>query len=338
MFYVTLSYSFNVLKPIEKELLKRGHEVAWFLRPGTEAERYTAKCKQLLKNVEEVMNYKADAMLAPGNKIPEFFPGLKVQVFHGFDSGKKGKYRIRGFFDLYCTQGPKTTRGFLKAREKNKTFDVVETGWPKLDPLFTPHPEAGQYRSDKPVILYAPTFSPSLTSTYALRDEIERLSKTRDWQWLVKFHPKVTTEEVEMYEDIQSDKLRVVHTSDVIPLLQAADVLLSDTSSILSEFALLGKTVVTLNNRQPESWMINITQPDILEPALVESLSPSPKLKAQILSHAGEVHPYTDGLSSARTVDAIEAMIEKGTQHLAKKPPNLFRKLKERKKLRYWKV
>ena len=56
---------------------------------------------------------------------------MKVQVFHGCDSGKKAYYRIPGHFDLYCTQGPKTTRGFNQQREaiKNPWFDAGEIGW-----------------------------------------------------------------------------------------------------------------------------------------------------------------------------------------------------------------
>ena len=56
----------------------------------------------------------------------------------------------------------------------------------------------------------------------------------------------------------------------VIPLLQSADVLLSDTSSILSEFSLLNKTVVCFNNRRPESWMINFVEADKLEKKLTK--------------------------------------------------------------------
>ena len=67
-------------------------------------------------------------------------------------------------------------------------------------------------KTESKQILYAPTFSPKLTSTYVLLDEIHRLSKEKNWRWLIKFHPKVTSEEVSMYKAIENANLRVVET------------------------------------------------------------------------------------------------------------------------------
>jgi len=181
LFYVTLSYSYSILRPIEVELKKRGYTVAWFIRKGTEAEKFIQSSDKILHDVVEVKAFNPDAVFVPGNSVPSFFPGIKVQVFHGFDSGKKNKFKIRGYFDLYCTQGPKTTEGFEAERIalKDPTFDVVETGWSKLDPLFTWQSEADDLKTESVQILYAPTFSPALTSTYALLDESPRESRVR---------------------------------------------------------------------------------------------------------------------------------------------------------------
>src|SRR5690348_17674127 len=46
------------------------------------------------------------------NHLPHFFTGVKVEVFHGFDAGKPRHIYIRGFFDLYCTTGPRDTAQF----------------------------------------------------------------------------------------------------------------------------------------------------------------------------------------------------------------------------------
>src|SRR5690606_24447952 len=68
------------------------------------------------------------------------FAGAKVQLFHGFNVQKRedhrGHFRVRGLFDLYCTQGPATTAPFRALARQHRHFAVVETGWPKLDPLF----------------------------------------------------------------------------------------------------------------------------------------------------------------------------------------------------------
>ena len=69
---------------------------------------------------------------------------MKTEVFHGFDAGKPRHIYIRGFFDLYCTTGPRDTRPFAAIADKLQFFSVRETGWPKLDPFMREHatPEA----------------------------------------------------------------------------------------------------------------------------------------------------------------------------------------------------
>lgn len=335
LFYVTLSYSFSILRPIETQIKKQGGEVAWFIPNGAEAANYLLPDDNRLMDVKAVKSFNSDAVLAPGNYIPDFFPGVKVQVFHGFDSGKKNKFNIRGFFDLYCTQGPNITQAFNEINDG--TCEVVETGWGKLDPLFTPHESTPGYETEQPLILYAPTFSPKLTSTYQLLPEISKLLESKPWCWLVKLHPKASNEEISMFKALECEKLRFIETAELIPLFQAADVLLSDTSSVLAEFALQQKPVVAMNNRRPEPWMINFTSADQLSEKLTNALNCSKDKIEEINQHCNAIHPLRDGLSSERTLLAINQMIYKGTDHLKAKPLNLIRRLKMRKKLKYFK-
>jgi len=334
LFYVTLSYSYSILRPIAEEVVNKGGEVAWFIPDGSEAENYLKNEDNRLIDIKAVKMFKPDAVLAPGNCMPDFFPGIKVQVFHGFDSGKKNKFNVRGLFDLYCTQGPNITKGFNELQDG--TFDVIETGWSKLDKLFIPHCDNEKYSIDRPVILYAPTFSPKLTSTYQLFPFIEQLRREKDWQWIVKLHPKATQAEIDMYKSLECSQLRFIETSDIMPLLQVSDVLLSDTSSILAEFALQQKPVVALNNRRPEGWMINFTEAEQVSEKISLALNIKPEQLDKIKQHCRSIHPYCDGQSSARVVAAIESKIRQGVSHLKRKPLNLIRRLKLRKKLKYY--
>lgn len=334
LFYVTLSYSYSVLRPIESLLKEKGYAIAWFIPDGSEAKQFISASDNLLTDMKQVKAYNADAVLAPGNYIPDFFPGIKVQVFHGFDSGKKNKFNIRGFFDLYCCQGPNITDAFNRINDG--TCEVIETGWSKLDPLFTKHPDTTNYQSKNPVVFYAPTFSPKLTSTYALYPEIKKLIKAKNWHWLIKLHPKASAEEIAMFKELASENVQFIETSNIIPLLQAADVLLSDTSSILAEYALQRKPVVSFNNRRPESWLVNFTTPEKLDESLEYALQNDEQLLGKIEQHCQQIHPYQDGLSSERVITAIDDLIERGTSHLKAKPLNLIRRLKMRKKLKYY--
>src|SRR5690606_6764205 len=189
LMFVELPYSFEILRPLQAAARRRGAQVAWFLNGPPPSHLHADE--RLLRCVDEVRAFAPDAVFVPGNEVPPFFPGLKVQVFHGFAIEKKGHFRIRGMFDLFCTFGPLTTGPFEALARKHGWFRVVETGWPKVDPLFDAPPIRDGARRR---ILYAPTFSPSLTSAPALAATIRDIVARRDWHWTVKFHPKMAEE------------------------------------------------------------------------------------------------------------------------------------------------
>ncbi|MET0356958.1 MAG: hypothetical protein ABW044_09275, partial [Cellvibrio sp.] len=134
LFFGTERYTLGIMRPIEAAIKARGGNVAWFFGgPGAED---LSSDDHLLKTVSDVKQWNPIAVITPNNTVPHFFPGVKVQTFHGFDAGKPRHIYIRGFFDLYCTTGPSDTRAFSKLAEKMQHFAVVETGWPKLDYFF----------------------------------------------------------------------------------------------------------------------------------------------------------------------------------------------------------
>jgi CDP-glycerol glycerophosphotransferase (TagB/SpsB family) len=286
------------------------------------------------------MAFAPDAVMVASNTVPDFFPGLKVQLFHGFSVSKrsdaKGHYRIRGFFDLYCTQGPATTRNFEILAAKYGHFKVVETGWPKLDPLFPqrhpPTPEADTC----PRLLVTSTFTPALSLALPLYAEISALAKTRRWQILVTLHPKMAPATVQLYRDLQDEFLTFVETDNILPLLEQADVMLSDTSSVVFEFLLLGKPVVTFRNRKPGPWLLNIEQPAQLAGTLQQALAPPADLQQAIADLGRQIHPYGDGRSSQRVLEAVDQFIDLGwKRELKPKPLNLLRRWKTCRRLQY---
>ncbi|MCC2617512.1 CDP-glycerol glycerophosphotransferase family protein [Aestuariibacter halophilus] len=338
LFYIGQNYSFEILRPLQAEAQQRGDKVAWFVEGSDVNLDYFEPHEQRLTSVGAIRAFKPDAVFVPGNLVPRFIPGLKVQVFHGFEWKKKGHFRMRSMFDLYCTQGPLFTQRFIQMRDADRHFNVVETGWPKVDVLFDAEPYTWSSRNDKPVILFAPTFSPALTSAPALYDEIARLIETKDWQWLIKFHPKMDTAWIERYRELTCDTCHIVDTPSLAPVLKAADLMVSDTSSIITEFALLGRPVVTFKNRDPEPHLIDIHSADALEDAIANHLHPSEKHLAAIRDNVAQLHPYQDGQSSARMLNAVEYMLSNGREGLKPMPRNVIRNFKLRKKLGYWGV
>ena len=339
LFFVCHTYSFEVLRPMQAEIHRRGGEVRWFLHDVDPS--YLAADEPWLPTIEDVQEYDPAVIYVPGQWVPNYFPGIKVHVFHGLANsrtGKLGHYRIRGWFDLYCTNSPETTQGFLREKVKYGTFHVIETGWPKVDPLFREGgvPSLrGELGTDKPIVLYASTFSPLLTSAPVLPGTIEVLSKDPQWFWLITLHPKMDPDVVKRYRAMESDNLRFVDSSmGVLSLLQTADVMLSDTSSIYIEFMLLDRPVVTFRTKFPGPMMIDCRQPEEIQPALARALTRPPVLMRQIREFADSLHPYRDGRSSERVIDAADELIEHHAAGLRPKPLNLLRKAKMRSWMR----
>jgi CDP-glycerol glycerophosphotransferase (TagB/SpsB family) len=336
LFYISQNYSFEILRPLQSVILARGDSCAWFVEgKSVNLENFSTKEKRL-KTIQEAVDFQPAAVFVPGNVVPNFISGIKVQVFHGLEWKKKGHFSMRGFFDLYCTHGNITTTRFNRLAEKLRYFSVVETGWPKLDPLFQTVPFP--LTSTRPVVLFAPTFSPNLTCAVSCFDTIKKLSQSGEYHWLVKFHPKMNQEWVRMYQGLESEFFQVVEIDSCLPLLQRADVLLSDTSSIISEFLLLGKPAVTYQNAKPGEYLIDIQSTEQLKPALEKALQGSDSLVEAIKAENAQLHPYSDGQSSVRILDAVDQMTANPPSLRNKKPLNLLRSFKLRKKLGYWKL
>ncbi|HET6586849.1 MAG TPA: CDP-glycerol glycerophosphotransferase family protein [Oleiagrimonas sp.] len=329
LLFAELAYAFEILRPLQAAAKARGHEVVWFLN-GPSSEHLQADEKQL-HTVAQVRDFNPEAVLVPGNEVPLAFPGLKVQVFHGLGIEKKGHFRIRGMFDLFCTFGPSTTEPFEQLARQHGWFRVIETGWPKLDPLFLDNAEATSAPGKR--ILYAPTFSPSLTSTPALADTIAELVARHDWQWTVKFHPKMADELAAPIRAIHADNFRIASTPQLLPLLRGNDVMLTDTSSAAAEFMLLDKPVVAFRNRRPGPHLVNVDDPQALEAnleAILEHRDPSREGRHDYVRN---MHPYRDGRSSERVLDAVEKMLVEGRQGLRRKPLSPLRRFKYWRKL-----
>jgi len=337
LIYISQPYSIPIGRPLQKEIEKRGFIAKWFCDEEPTKEFFTSN-EPLLNSVDEVMKFKPDVVLVATNVVPDFFSGIKVQVFHGFSVGKrseaKGHFNIRGFFDLYCTQGSTTSQPFKKLQKKHKYFEVVETGWSKVDPLF---PLEKSHKKSKPTIMISSTFTTrlSLAKNPSVVKEIERLSKLGKWNFIAVLHPKMEQEIVEKFKSLQNENFRFYDTVELIPLFREADIMLSDTTSAITEFILQKKPVVTINNNKPASYMINIHKANEIEEALEYALSRPKKIMKELESFIEKTHPYNDGKSSQRVIDACLDFLEH--KEIKRKPLNLIRKYKIRKKLKFFK-
>lgn len=341
LIYISYSYAIPIGNPLEKEIRNRGYEIQWF-SDLAEGSNGLSEKTNVLSCIKDVIHYKPDIVLAATDDVPDFISGLKVQIFHGFFTqkrpGKNNKFahfRIRGFFDLYCTQGPSTTSRFKTLQEQKKHFDVIETGWSKVDPLF---PIESKKTSTIPTIIIASTFTERLSLAYIdeVYNTIKALSTSGKYNFKMVLHPKIPMYLVEKWKQLNGPNFTFYDTTDLIPLFKKSDILFADTTSAIQEFLLQKKPVVTFNHTLIHDYLIQINEVGNIETAFKKALSNPKDLLQNIEHYINDLHPYSDGKSSARVVDATISFLQKDRSYLKQKPLNLIRKFKIRKRLSHF--
>jgi CDP-ribitol ribitolphosphotransferase len=310
-------YAFEILYPLYKAGIQRNCEIIWYVPYNIlPAFKYRNEV-HYTGSISELVNFRSDVLFVPGNEVPHYLRGVKTQVFHGMAGEKKGHFRVRHYFDLYLTQGPYFTDKFRSLAQKYKNFEVVETGWSKLDTLFEKRPDLDEQKQQilsqsgcEHLVLYAPTFSPSLTSAGILKPEIRQLAETKNIFLKIKFHDLMDRSAVHEYEEYfqYTDHVEIIKESDIIDHLIISDIMISDTSSVVYEFTLLNKPVITFKSRSGHISWPNIMDPKMLLPtfhSVVES-DPTREQRASIIQ---QYHPYADGKSSERIYEAVEKYI-----------------------------
>ncbi|WP_372642870.1 CDP-glycerol glycerophosphotransferase family protein [Ancylomarina sp.] len=329
-------YSFSILRPIHNELIRLGEDVLWYVDPEI-VNRFPFKDDtSYTSSLQKIYDFKSDVIFVPGNVVPHYLRGLKTQIFHGLAGEKKGHFRIRNYFDLYLTQGPYFTNRFNELANKHGDFDVMETGWSKLDDLFLQKDSFDNEKTNllekhgaKEIILYAPTFSPSLTSAGLLHDEILNLSKNKNYLILVKFHDLMNKDVKALYYETAKTtaNLIIVDDPNISKYLILSDLMISDTSSVVYEFLLLDKPVITFKSSSDNIKWTNIEIPDVLCET-VDSVINSDINQEDRKWIIDNYHPLRDGKSAQRMVEAVK-------QWLSHNPVPEERKLSF---LRKWKV
>lgn len=370
VFFCELPYSYSILRPLQEAIRNRGDEVGWFLEKS--CPNHLLKDELLLPAIDDVIAYNPIAIFSAGDYIYDFFPGIKVAVFHGYPINKRNDtidvhFRIRGWYDIYCTQGPSSTLPFKKLEAQYGYFKVYETGWVKADSYFHalqkarcipstaasrqyPMPKDGgnDYPNNniksfsvcakRPLrVLYASTFSKNITSAPIMVSVIEKLAVEKPWHWLLTLHPKMSEELKLQYKGLAERHPNIQFMESITPEDMAqTDVLLCDSSSIIVEYMLLNKPVVTFRNTIPGSHLINVT--DVAEiPIAIETAFTRPqKLMNAIQHYTSHCEAHFDGNNCERVLNAIDDFVEHYQGRLRPKPHNLFRKLKLRLRIGYF--
>jgi len=338
--FCEIKYAINILHPIYQEALKSGqNSVLWFVDERKIPNFPLAGQVPFTNSMQEVYDFSPEAIFVPGNIVPYYLPGVKIQIFHGYAHDKKGHWVIRNYFDTYFTQGPFFTKGFNALAQKHKNFEVIETGWPKQDWIkqrlhdFDEEKQQllTEYKKEQ-VVLYAPTFSPSLSSLPYMKEALAKLVEERNVVLLIKLHPLTKQEWTEEYKQFAMQKANVVWVDDfdVTKYQLMSDIMISDTSSTIFEFLLLNKPVITLRTISKDIYWTNIDSPEQLQKAFdqVENDKEAIEKRQWIVDN---YDPYLDGNVCKRMLDAAADYISRhGVPK--KRKLNLWRKYTSIKK------
>ncbi len=188
-----------------------------------------------------------------------FFPRSvrrTVQIFHGV-SFKNLAVREKALrFDVLCLPGRYHAdlyrkNGFVRADGST----CLITGFPKVDALANDGLdrkallEGLELDPSRPTILFAPTGEKYNALDSMGVEVIWRIAQNPSWNLLIKphDHPKAKTDWFKELKPLESDHVRLIRDLDVVPVLQAADLLITDASSVAVEYTLLDRPIIFLD-------------------------------------------------------------------------------------------
>jgi hypothetical protein len=182
--------------------------------------------------------------------------GRSVQVFHGVSFKNLGVREKYLKFDHLCLAGRYHAEAYRRRGLVRRSGQCLITGMPKADALVSGACDRDallrRHGLDprRPTILYAPTGSKHNSMETMGKAVLGEIARERTWNLLVKLHdhPKDTSIDWgRELEPLESDRMRLVRDPDVVPYLRAADLLLTDASSVSVEYTLLDRPIVFLD-------------------------------------------------------------------------------------------
>lgn len=201
---------------------------------------------------------KFDLYLSPDIFLLGRRAKVKVHTFHGISiKGKAYTPKVRDYDKLFLIGEYQRRRfaemGILEADDPR----FVPIGMPKTDAFFDGSLDRESYLRERGLdparktILYAPTWRPE-SSLYSVGEELIRSMEGADYNFLVKLHdhsytPAARIDWEARLADVRAPNVAILRESDITPTLHAADLLISDASSVANEFTLLDRPIVFID-------------------------------------------------------------------------------------------
>ncbi len=259
-FYVAYPYYFPHFLPIGEVFTQKGHEVTYVLstKQNTENMEQIAKENGLSYRFGEEVLFEKEAdvvFFANPYEKAKALNSLTVFLEHGIGTKSTSFFASIEYFDIYLVEGiQKYNR--LKSLYPQHEKKLAMVGFSKFDAIvnFSKEQKEALFEKygldrEKKTILYAPTFFPS--SIEKMADDFP--SAFPECNIIVKPHYltyerkryKNQRKKFKRWEEYDNCTILPLSEYNLVPFLAIADVMISDESSAMFEFASLNKPVIS---------------------------------------------------------------------------------------------
>ena len=237
-------------------LRREDERVKWFDAPGlydglSAAPEHVVPFEQAYEREYDVAicSHTSDSLLPRK-------AGQTVQIFHGV-SFKNFAVRDKVLqYDVVCLPGPYHANRFRQEgllEGSQSTF--LLSGFAKADRFVEAGFDRDGFLSERgldparPTVLFAPTGGKHNSLETIGEQVIEALATDGRWNLMIKphDHPKREIDWFSRLAPLEGERVRLIRDLDVVDPLRAADLLLSDASSVAVEYTLLDRPMVFID-------------------------------------------------------------------------------------------
>jgi len=238
-------------------------------------------------------------------------------------------------FDFICVGGEQMVEAYRQAGIEPREFWL--TGYPQLDPLFRRDPPPSlPLDPDQPTVVFAPTWNAGLSAAPVLGDRLAELIRGDGppLNIIIKPHPHLPVRRgkwMGWWRRLarRDSRVHLVEDAsvDVTPYLLAADVLVSDASSVIFLFLALDRPIVAVThplhrfdpaydpddlNWRWRDMAAEVTDPDHQLAAAVRRALAQPDERQEIRQRYAEelFGPRRDGRNAERVAEHILTTLE----------------------------
>lgn len=209
--------------------------------------------------IEQARQEEFDVFIAASASKAVFprYAAKKVQIFHGMSFRNFSAREKYLKFDFICMAGQYLAemyrrRGLIRAGGPQ----YLITGFAKDDPLVDGSLDRGAtlrrigVDPRRPTILLAPTGSRHNAMETMGLEVVRRIRDDGRWNLLVKLHDHPKDTSIDWGKELgalENERVRHIRELDIVPFIHAADLVMTDASSVATEFTLLDRPIVFLD-------------------------------------------------------------------------------------------